>query len=678
MKKTLILSLIYVLAILSFTIPIFAGVSSDKLVLDTDNTKHQAFKMQVDSVASDSPLQGFCVGWTFTFTSLDSSMSTQIYVPLSEVNTSGGSRTYIFPVTTGWTKEYTGIAGGKSIRDLATYKWTFDQVIKNGCTVHADARIQKYRYSNGSYTPMGVYADSKAEIDSNFSEFTSTFKSNTKSDYFDLNLALDPEPPPTPVVTLINPEDGITVPQGTTVTFEGTGKGVHHIAGYVDGKYIGQQLNPNEDIAKQMTYSTTVTLDEVRDYTFQIKGRNTESEADPDSILKSSNIHTVHVIATDKPESGEGTVSVICLNQETNAILRSKTMNNKSYNTPMTEIRPDIPEYTYQGSQLAYNGVKGVLKPDISQTITLTPENKNATLYFFYKSSVPPVKPEKPEPPRIPQYHWWNIASKHTGSDFQNLPNDWNKKMPAWLYSKTDSYAPTITSEQENANSYTYSSENIYPILETTRNAEGKLIIDTSKSYAICDGRKYEIGKKYTGIDSGLDYGLYIEIDDSLKLSQYLWNETPAYQLEDWNVTPKDKGNHVMDAGNIGYGAFHEKPDFHSCTYFPIADKDPLSKYNEPLLFSGFEPLHYIKYTIVDGVKTEELQTVAINGWTDEELDKYPKVKENGLISKNINRWVNFSMNDSNVFNYASHYRLTLVLYTPDEKYNAVTKTITR
>ncbi len=651
-----IIGLFCILAIfLSINIPVHALIGYGVLQVKTDGAspkEHQALSMTVDSVASGSSLQAFCIGWTFTFSG--SIGSTTIYVPISQIDTNGGSRTYTFPLTNGWQKEYTGIAGGKSIRDLATYKWTYDQIIKNGCTVHADARIQKYRYSNGSYIPMSVYANSKAEVDSNFSEFTAAFKSNTKSDYFNLNLTLAPEPPPTPVVTLTSPNNGITVSQGTTVTFEGTGKGIHHIAGYIDGIYLGQQLNPNEDISKQMTYSTTVILDEARDYTFQIKGRNTESEADPDSVLKLSNIHTVHVVPAEKPvdTSGEGTVSIICINQETNVVLQSKTKNNIAYNTSMTETRPEISGYTFQGSQLAYNGVKGALMPDISETITLTTENKNATLYFYYRSAVPPMEPEKPEPPKTPQYHWWILSAKHTGSDFEQV-EDWSKKMPAYTYSKTGTFSPIITDELEAGNEYTYSNTNIFPSLDTVRNSDGTLLIDTTASYANINGQRYDIGKLYS-YDSpqGLDYGIYAEVDDNLSFSQYVWNEGQYESLHrDWNKKSKVEWGNALDWG--GY----QSQTFNGLMSISRICEEGLGKFFSIRMYKNYG------------------NTYAWTGIVPEnELYKFPAIKD----EKNLNRLVYFTINDSKVLSHASSYRLTLVLYTPDGKYNAVTKTITK
>lgn len=396
-----ILSFICILAILhSIPIPSYAGLSSDKLILDTDITNHQALKMIVNSVASNSPLQAFCVGWSFTFSNAKGSM--EVYVPISQIDTDGGSRTYTFPITPGWTKEFTGISGGKSIRDLVSNKSAFDAIIKAGCTVHADARIRKYSYSpspapKGTYTPLSTYANSKAEIDSNFSEFSDDFKSNTKNDYFDLSLTLLPEPVlPTPVVNLTLPINGSTVVQGTVVTIKGFGVGVHHIGGFVDGIFIGEQINPNEDISIQMKYETTMIFNKIGDIPVQIKGRNTVLATDEGSLLAESAIHIVHVIA---PPPNSGNVYIKCIDIDTNAEIpdTAQTIPGVSFGAAKTIEMPVLSDYTGQGSYQTFSAAFPDLSKktaDTSQTVTLTTANQKAYVYFWYKAK--PVQTSQP------------------------------------------------------------------------------------------------------------------------------------------------------------------------------------------------------------------------------------------------------------------------------------------
>jgi hypothetical protein len=232
MKQTLrrILSIIcavtFTLSVL--IIPVLAasgGGDSPLGILSIENDKatpnHQALTMTVDGVPSGNSPQAFCVGWTFTFksTAHPDWPSISIYAPLSDIQFTGGTRTYTFPLTNLWTREFTGIAGGKSIRDLTDYKWTYDNIIKDGCTVDADARIRKYSYSNGKYTSLGTEAISPGEIDSKFGEFSSNFKTNTKHDYYPDPLPLTPEPVPT--ITLTSPPDETTIYLGETITITG-------------------------------------------------------------------------------------------------------------------------------------------------------------------------------------------------------------------------------------------------------------------------------------------------------------------------------------------------------------------------------------------------------------------------------------------------------------------------
>jgi hypothetical protein len=397
--KKIISLIITIFILLSTNVPIKAdigggGTETGVLQIKTDSAspeEHQALSMTVDSVSSYSSLQAFCIGWTFTFSNSNGSVT--VYVPLAQIDTDGGSRTYTLPITTGWTKEFTGIAGGKSIRDLISNKTLYDTIIKAGCSVHADARIRKYSYlpdpsPKGIYTPLNTYANSKTELDSNFSEFSTNFKTNTKADYFDLSMTLDPEPIPVPdpSVMLNLPEDGSTVLQGTTVTLKGFGTGCHHIAGYVDGAMYGnEQINPNEDISTQMKYETTVKLDEIRDYTFQIKGRNTALSTDTGSKLAVSSIHTVHVVA---PELDTGNIYIKCLDAASNVVISSSSIPNVPYGLSKTVSAPTVQGYSAKGSYSSFNSSTpsgSVMQPGVlSQTVTLSTTSRVAYVYFWY------------------------------------------------------------------------------------------------------------------------------------------------------------------------------------------------------------------------------------------------------------------------------------------------------
>ncbi len=405
--KLIFKKILYIICIVSviliFSIPVNAAGDPTGVLdvtYDTASPKHQALTMTVDSVASESPLQAFCMGWNFAFVSLDKSKSIYVYVPLAEVNYKGGYRRYTFPLTKGWTLDFTGIAGDRtSIRDLVSDKSKFDLIIKNGCTVTAEARIEKHSYSSstGKYTELGVFSNHKNEVATKFSEFSSTFITNTQSDYYPDPIPLDPEPVlPTPAVNLTLPIDGTTVIQGTEVTFKGFGTGVHHIAGYVNGNYIGVQNNPNSDITVQMKYETTVKLDTIGDYTFQIKGRNTASDSENGTLLAVSAIHIVHVIA---PPPNSGNVYIKCIDIDTNTEIpdTAQTIPGVIFGTAKTIEMPVLSGYTGQGSYQTFSTVFPDLSKrtaDTSQTVTLTTANQKAYVYFWYKAR--PVQTSQP------------------------------------------------------------------------------------------------------------------------------------------------------------------------------------------------------------------------------------------------------------------------------------------
>ncbi|PYG89706.1 hypothetical protein LY28_00298 [Ruminiclostridium sufflavum DSM 19573] len=420
MKKTIYILICIIVLFYTVETVYSASDPSGILRIKTDGAspkEHQALSMTVDSIPSNSPLQAFCIGWNFTFTNQEvSSAPVSVYVPLSGINTGGGTRTYTFPLTTGWTREFTGIEGGKSIRDLVDNKAVYDKIIKEGCVVHANAKILKYKYTEGKPAPMGTYsngansppnvfADTWKDIEyidvngnrcGNFTEFSETFKTNTKSDYYELSLTLAAEPIPLPKVALELPENNSTVPLGTAVTFRGYGTGCHHIGGFVDGKIYGtEQVNPKDDLNKEMTYEVTVILNQAKDYTFQIKGRNTALAEDADSVIAVSEIHTVHVVA---PEPDKGNIHIKCLDYNTNKIISDSTISNISYGTSKIISGPEINSYCAKGSYLTYGGKASLIPPllymqpgVLTQSVILSDTDQNAYLYFWYEEVKGPV-----------------------------------------------------------------------------------------------------------------------------------------------------------------------------------------------------------------------------------------------------------------------------------------------
>lgn len=384
-----LLSMICVIFILISTyLPTRAAFEEGILRIKTDTStpKHQALTMTVSSIPSDSSLQGFCVGWTFTFTSLDGKMSTQIYVPLSEPHFYGGTRSYTFPLTTGWTLEFTGIAGGKSIRDLCSYQWTFDQIIKNGCNIHADASIRKYSYSNGKYTPLNIYAKGKSEIDSNFSEFSYDFKNNTKNDYFDLSLTLAPEPAYTNNIHVIywdkttekpmniNQED-ISVTDFGSVTEEFSLSADIPEDYEVTGRKLQYTSNMPTNWADYNSWDKKIY--------FPLGPPNTEAWL---------NIQLTKILPIE-PDTGN--IYIKCLDYATNAVISSSTVKNIPYGVSQNISAPQIGNYLPKGSYSSFSSsvpqVSAMQSGVLSQSIILTIENTKAYVYFWYDGINGPV-----------------------------------------------------------------------------------------------------------------------------------------------------------------------------------------------------------------------------------------------------------------------------------------------
>ena len=395
--KTLLSVIIISLILFNAITSVFAGTSgSTVLKLSSDGAGHNALKMTVNPVPSTSPLQAFCVGWQFDFSNSKGSIS--VSLELSEVKFTSGSKDFTFALTSEYVGLTSGIKGFKSIRDAVSDKATFDKIVKQGCTVTANAIIRKYTISNGKMVATNTYAYNKGDIDSNFSEFTDTFKNNTKDNYFELTVPIPPEsvPAPDPNVEITLPVNGSTVLRGTVVPFKGWGTGVHHIGGFVDDKFLEEQGNTSDDYNDKMWFETTVELNELGPHTFYLLGRN----AATGGKTHKSNVHTVYVI---DPPPNSGTIYVKGLDIDTN-----KEISEASYEIPGVEYGKaktvtytSVTSYKVQGSYQTFSTSvpdKSKMETATSQTVTLSSTNKKAYVYFWYKydSTVTPPKPPVP------------------------------------------------------------------------------------------------------------------------------------------------------------------------------------------------------------------------------------------------------------------------------------------
>ena len=391
--KFLLNFLIIITMIFNFLVPVYAGTVSNVLKLTDDKAGHNALEMTVTPVPSTSPLQAFCVGWQFKFSNEKGSIS--VSLDLLEVKTTSGSKDFKFALTSEYIGLTSGIKGFKSIRDAVSDKATFDKIVKQGCTVTANAIIRKYSYTNGKLVPTSTYAYSREDIDDNFGEFTDNFKDNTKDNYFELTVPIPPEkvPAPEPHVEITQPQNGLTVLRGKTVTFKGWGTGVHHIGGFVDDVFLEEQGNPSDDYNDKMWFETTVKLDELGPHTFYLLGRN----AATGGKTHKSNVHTVYVI---DPPANSGTIYVKGLDIDTNKEISEASCEipGVEYNKPKTVTYTPVAQYKVQGSYQTFSTSvpdKSKMETATTQTVTLSSSNNKAYVYFWYKvdNTVPTPKP---------------------------------------------------------------------------------------------------------------------------------------------------------------------------------------------------------------------------------------------------------------------------------------------
>lgn len=397
---------------------IYAAVDDDVLQPINDGKQHQALQWTVQGINSTSPKQAFVIAWSLRFETPDGK-HVAINVPRAMTSWDSQPRTYTFPLTDDWKGiAASGMLGGNSIEDFVSdeYKAYYRKIIEdpNGCDITANAEIQKYWYDStktgrAAYTPISTSEDPHAVAASDkellefFKEYSSSYLSNTSSQYFNIMFHIPQNKPelPKPAVKLNLPVNGSTVLQGATVAFKGTGTGVHHISGFIDGKCLEEQSNPNDSIREEMTYHTTVTLNEIRDYKFQIKGRNTPNSSDQGSLLAESAVHTVHVV---KPPPNSGIIYVKAIDLDTNKEMTDYALEivGITFGQPKTVTYPPVPSYKVQGSYQSFSTSvpdKTKMETAASQTVTLSAANKNAYVYFWYKhdSAAPPPKP----PPKI-------------------------------------------------------------------------------------------------------------------------------------------------------------------------------------------------------------------------------------------------------------------------------------
>ncbi len=413
MRKILIKINILVLFINIFLLSFQALASTGDTILDpiVDDTKeHNALQWTVQGVSSTQPLQAFVVGWYLTFTS--DSKEITVYVPRDMSYWGSNSQTNTFPLTDEWksiSNPSNGIGGGNnSIKDFISdaNKPYYESIITNpaGCQIEANAYIQKYTY-NGSrpagqqYLPADYndptnFARTRAEIDSNFSEFTPTFRQNTKDDYFEIKFALPPEKPKEKYThtvkiqywedtgTSIIKRDNIT--QSDIVVTEDKGTSTTII-------FTPTSITPAGSTLKSMCFKHDSSIPDTSSWiNYSSWNKKLSFPLTEPNTVGYLNI----LIKPPLPDSGN--IHTICFKYSDNSEL-SRDVTSTIIGTLTTINAPDIDGYTIKGSYLTYskpsttpsitNMVSGVL----SQTVTLSSANQNAYVYFWYDEVKGPV-----------------------------------------------------------------------------------------------------------------------------------------------------------------------------------------------------------------------------------------------------------------------------------------------
>lgn len=238
---------------------------------------------------------------------------------------------------------------------------------------------------------------------------------------------------------------------------------------------------------------------------------------------------------------------------------------------------------------------------------------EQSDMYIRYDYHSPAPQPQA-------WYSWYVVSAKHTSIDTSKTALNSNAYMPIYPLSNPSSII-NLGYIGNSDKMYSYSSANITPIINTIRSQNG-LDIDIGSSTAIINGNTTNIG------DSGLDYGLYLAIDNDLTYCTGMANTYDFY------IEYKNKGFRIEPFNT-------SIEDSNDCTVFS----------------HNYYP--------------DNLNNIfAINPLGDVYLDKA------NTTSPNNNKIVKFTLYDTK--NFITKYTLVLVLYTPDGRYNYITKTITK
>jgi len=405
---SVLFSIIFILSIVTSNMITYA--TGDTVLDPIDDLKgHNALEWTVQGVSSTASLQAFVTGWYFKFTS--GSKEITVYVPKDMSNWSSAATTNIFPLTDNWNSSLNpakGIQGNNSIEDFIgeDYKTYYESIITNptGCQIEANARIQKYTYDSTKpigqqYIPTDYnnatnFASSRTEIDNNFKEFPLAFRDNTKSQFYEIKFALPPEKSYTNILKV--------------QYWENTTNGIVRRADISENDTVITKLS-----AYTINYSPVASLPTgytIKSMRFQYdsnmptaSGWNNYSTWNkkitlPYSEPNKTGYLNLLIEKPTPPPSGTGNIYVTYLDYDTNSVIGNDSVFGILFNKAQTVSKSDtIVDYDYKGSYQTFATTtpdKSKMVAATSQTVTLTSTNKDAYVYFWYKTKPVVVVPD--------------------------------------------------------------------------------------------------------------------------------------------------------------------------------------------------------------------------------------------------------------------------------------------
>lgn len=392
MKKYI--SIVLCIAIVLTLVPMELNASTGILEIVYDEQKHQALTYSVRYTPSDAPLQAFAEGWNISIGSIE------VLVKVAP-SFSGGDRTYVIPLTKGYAKgDATSFLNGSCIEDLVpkSKKEEFYSIIsrETGSTITVNAKIQKYKYSNGNYTATGVIANTSTELRNKFSEFSENFLNTTINDYYNLKLPITAEPVVVkgkPVADMAFSDTSDTVKNiylGESFTLEdrsyATAEGTSIVGWNVKaGSYSATYITNASEFFRTYTPVTTGTIKYTLNYVHDSNSTKSENPAKTLTVV-------VLPVPPPPPEPGDPTSpsqGKVTYEYYKDSIKPDNLLNaiDTSISNPYVVILPDTYGNGLKFSSATYSGeavtTDGSCKNEDSITIANT--KKDLLIQAIYK-----------------------------------------------------------------------------------------------------------------------------------------------------------------------------------------------------------------------------------------------------------------------------------------------------